>query len=152
MRPEERNAAEAIIRELLLRQGYEALRLTISVARDVVLTLDREDRPITIQDCTVVNRAIRRNLEEAGLPADDYGIEVESPGVLRPLHTLRHFQRFIGERVYVRLARAAPDGTQAVKGTLQAVVGDTVVVDPALGPAFRLRLDEIESARLDPQY
>jgi ribosome maturation factor RimP len=86
------------------------------------------------------------------LPADDYGIEVESPGVRRSLHTLRHFQRFIGERVYVRLARAAPDGTQVVKGTLQAVVGDTVVVDPSLGPAFRLRLKEIESARLDPQY
>lgn len=152
MKPGERTHAEEAIRALVDREGYEALRLTISNARNLILTLDADPGPITIDDCTHMNRAVRRTLEAEGLPVDDYSVEVESPGVRRILNTQRHFERFIGERAKVKLSEPTADGQTLLRGVIEGVTDDDVRLRPDHGRPWTLVWDEIDEAHLDPRY
>lgn len=143
---------EDMIRALVERQGYETLHLSISQARHVVLTLDVDPGPVTMDDCVLLNRAIRRELEEGGLSSDDYAVDVESPGVRRPLLTHRHFERCIGERARVRLAEPRIDGTQVLRGVIEKIEGQTITLRNDVGKRRTVDLDEINDAYLEPSY
>ena len=41
--------------------------------------------------------------------SDDWGLEVSSPGLDRPLTKLEHYERFAGSRIRVRVRRAIED-------------------------------------------
>lgn len=150
MEPGERTRAEDVVRTLVEREGYETLRLAISNTRNLVLTLDADPEPIKIDDCTHMNRAVRRALEAEGLPADDYSIDVESPGVRRILKTRRHFERFIGERIRVKLIEPAADGQSLLLGVLEYVRDGRVRLRPDHGRPCTLEMGEISEAHLDP--
>src|SRR5262247_3261998 len=73
------------------------------------LRIDRPDsaegKGVTIDDCSRVSRAIEQYLEEQGRIAERYVLEVSSPGIERPLHRRRDFERFAGREVAVKLHR-----------------------------------------------
>ncbi|MAB87842.1 MAG: hypothetical protein VX913_00735 [Planctomycetota bacterium] len=152
MKRGEETQAQELVRELVDREGYETLRLTISNARNLVLTLDADPGPINIDDCTRINRAVRRALEARGLPADDYSVEVESPGERRIMRTQRHFERFVGERARVRLRQPAADGQSLLTGVIDGVKDGQIRLRPDHGRPWTLDLDEIAEARLDPRH
>ena len=148
----ERQQVTEVVEALVEREGCEALRLSVSNDRNIQVTLDADDEPITMEVCTRVNRGIRRALEDEGLPADDYSVEVESPGARRILKTARHCERFVGERARLVLAEPTADGQSLIRGVIEGVVAATVRLKPDQGQAFELALDEIASANLDPKY
>ena len=152
MKPGERTRSEEVVRTLVEREGYEILRLTISNTRNLSLTLDADPGPISIDDCTHMNRAVRRALEADGAPVDDYSIEVESPGVRRILWTQRHFERFVGERARVKLTEPATDGQSLLHGVIEGVTDGRVRLRPDHGRPWTLELNEIDEAHLDPRY
>lgn len=152
MRPEERVQAEDMIRRLVDREGFEVLRLSVTKTRNVLLTLDADSAPITINDCVFINRSIRRAFEEDGLPIDDYSVDVESPGVKRELITPRHWERFVGERVRIRLVEPWADGTAVLQGKIESIQGQEVTLRNEGGRRRQVTLEEIEEARLDPKY
>ncbi len=152
MNPGERTQATDLVRELVEHHGFLTLRVSVSTGRHIILTLDADPGPVTMEDCTTMNRAIRRGLEEAGLPADDYSIEVESPGVRRILSTERHFERFAGERAKVVLAEPTADGQTVVRGVIERVAAGKIRLKPDHGRPYDLDLAEIDSANLDPRY
>lgn len=151
MHPDEQEHARDVVHDVVEAAGLEVLRLTISVRRNVVLTLDADPGPVTMDDCVRINRACRKAFEEAGLPADDYSIEVESPGTKRILNQLKHFERFKGLRALARLKEPTPDGQRVVRGVLKGVVGDRFIIAPEVGPQWKLTLDEVSNATLDPK-
>jgi ribosome maturation factor RimP len=89
------------------------LRVTIDrpLAGDGGLTSD-----IKIEDCEQVSRQLARVYEVEGI--DYKRLEVGSPGVDRPLKSKQDFERFVGERVEVRL-RSAVDNQRTFRGFLQ---------------------------------
>ena len=116
----ETRAVREVVHEVVARHGLEVLFMTIGSARNLRIVLDHEQRPVNLDDCTHVNRGVRSEMEHEGLPMDDYSIEVESPGTDRQLITLRHYERFLGERVRVQFLE--PHAGQAVfKGRLESV-------------------------------
>lgn len=122
----------------------------------LVVTVDKP-QGITIKDCEDASRLLSRVYEVENI--DYKRLEVSSPGVDRPLKTLRDFNRFTGERVQVRL-RQAVENQKVFTGELAA---EHEVTDPA-DKAFTLacKIDDkhdmqlqfafadVEKAKLDP--
>ena len=77
---------------------------------------------IDINDCTAVSHAIDPIIDEADPIDKSYYLEVCSPGLERQLTRPEHYERFIGERVKVKLYRAY-EGSKEIIGTLQGFDG-----------------------------
>lgn len=95
--------------------GYDVLEAGLkNNSRSAVLLvrIERKDEvPISVSDLERANRALSAQLDkmETELP-EKYLLQVESPGADRPLFTARHFERFIGLKVKVRLEGASFTG------------------------------------------
>jgi ribosome maturation factor RimP len=111
--------------------------------------IDRQEG-ITVDDCAAVSRQLSAMLDVEDPIAENYELEVSSPGLDRPLIRPEDFVRFAGERVRVRLSRPL-EGRRNFEGTLIGLAEGRVelAVDEK---AFHLVLDDIDSARLVPKF
>ena len=66
------------------------------------ITIDKPEG-ISIQDCQNVNDAINDILDEADYIKDSYFLEVSSPGIERVLRKQWHFEKQIGNMIFVKL-------------------------------------------------
>jgi len=105
---------------------------------------------VTVDDCADVSHQLSGILDLEDPIPGHYTLEVSSPGLDRPLAKREHFVRVVGETVNVRLRRPL-NGRRRFVGTLRAVEADAVVVEVD-GQDHRLALDEIERAKLVPEY
>jgi len=78
---------------------------------------------ISMGDVAKAARTAGMLLEEADLFVGQYILEVSSPGIRRPLRTLAHYEAAVGEAIDLKVA-----GSSRVRGVLQAVEGDELVV------------------------
>lgn len=88
------------------------------------VTIDRAEG-VRVEDCEQVSRQLSRVYEVENI--DYRRLEVGSPGIDRPLKTEADFERFLGERVEIKL-RQAVEGQKVFLGTLVATEGGTEVV------------------------
>jgi ribosome maturation factor RimP len=87
------------------------------------------DNGITIENCSRINRALRRRIEDAGFfPEGDFSIEVSSPGVDQPLKLNRQYKKNIGRTVEVVLL----DGSRK-EGKLTQVSDEELVLEEKEG-------------------
>jgi ribosome maturation factor RimP len=117
----------------------------------LTLTIDREGG-VTLDDCETASRLADELLEgEDGIPGA-YLLEVESPGLDRPLWTLDDCRRFAGRRV--RVTTELPvDGAKRMKGSLEAVEGDALVVmDEDRKRRYTVRFGDVKVVRLIPEF
>jgi ribosome maturation factor RimP len=104
---------------------------------------------ITVDDCANVSRAVSEVLENQDPIKGHYTLEVSSPGFDRILRTRAHFERFVGERIFVEM-KLPIDGRRRYVGELKSVAGGTIVVEVD-GTAHSLPIDRIQKARLRPE-
>lgn len=105
---------------------------------------------VTLDHCSTVTRKVLDMLEEDDPVALEYGIEVSSPGVDRPLVKAADFQRFLGERVFVKCHKSF-DGAKSVTGVLEAAdEGAVEVTSEENGNRVRIDLQHIAKATLKP--
>ncbi|MGG4606420.1 ribosome maturation factor RimP [Paenalcaligenes sp. Me131] len=149
----------ALTQEALLGSDIELIdveRAPLGVLRVVI------DHPegVSIDHCEWVSKQLSRVFEVENV---DYGrLEVSSPGIDRPLRTLRDFVRFAGARVELRFYEAV-DNQKVFKGvlispddvTVDNVDADTKFVlelEQASGDVRDLTFtfDEVDRAKLDP--
>jgi ribosome maturation factor RimP len=113
----------------------------------VQVRIDCPPRQITVEDCTRVSRALEEWLDAGGPLGSRYVLEVSSPGIERPVRWHRHWARFVGSDVNVKLA-----GMGRVRARIVAVPTlETVVLEPQGRPAVEYRLADVKDARLAPQ-
>lgn len=75
------------------------VEIKISSANDIKVFIDADDG-ITIEKCTLLNKALYKYIEETGLfPNGNFSLEVSSPGVDEPLKLHRQYKKNIGRRV-----------------------------------------------------
>ena len=137
--------------EYLPSPGGAVLRLYIDVpADDVTIDADGEPRSVTIEECEAVSREVSAQLDVEDPISGNYTLEVSSPGIDRPLFTLSHYQRFVGETAKVTL-RLPQDGRRRLQGRIERVEGDTVVflLD---GKEFPVSVENIDKARIVPDW
>ena len=125
------------------------------------VTIDRPEG-VRVEDCEQVSRQLSRVYEVENI--DYRRLEVGSPGIDRPLKTEADFERFLGERVEIKL-RQAVEGQKVFLGILVAAEGGAEVVGSVgvvkhCGVEFEAKKGEVrrvafmfsdvERAKLDP--
>jgi len=113
----------------------------------VQVRIDCPPRAVTVDDCATASRALEAWLDGGGPLGNRYVLEVSSPGIERPVRWHRHWVRFVGHHVNVRVA-----GMGRVNARIVAVpTTETVVLEPEGKPALEYRLAELKEARLAPK-
>ena len=110
------------------------------------LFIDREEG-VTVDHCADVSREIGQFLDVEDLIDHAYHLEVSSPGLERPLKTVRDFQRFCGSKAKIRLHESLGDRKVFI-GILSEATDEAIRLDLEDGSSIRLTFDQISRARL----
>ena len=113
------------------------------------LYIDHEDG-INLDDCVQVSHQVSGVLDVEDPIRENYRLEVSSPGLDRPLFELSHFARFIGHKAKIK-THAKIEGRHRFTGILREVQ-DAVILIEDEGTVYRIGFDQIESARLVPEF
>jgi len=162
----------SIVEPVCEAAGYELVELrfvleqggwTLRVAVDLLPPADRQqidprevpsDR-VDLEDCEKLSRELSAVLDVEDPIPQAFSLEVSSPGIDRPLRTAAHYQHFAGSEAKIQLAMplaVAPSSERRnFKGILHGIVDDKVVIE-CDGTTFQLPLDDIEHARLVPDW
>lgn len=122
-------AVEGMIGEMLASDPqYFVVDVKIRPTNNVKVFLDG-DNGISIERCITYNRQLYRMIEDSGLfPADDFSLEVSSPGLDEPLKLMRQYHKNIGRKVEVLMK----DGVKT-EGVLKQVTDDGIIVEETRG-------------------
>jgi ribosome maturation factor RimP len=115
------------------------------------------DRPggVTIEDCERASTYLGHALDVEDPIPFSYTLEVSSPGLDRPLKSLRDYQRAIGKRLRITLFR--PLGDQRTLTGLLLDAGDNRILvegqsESGEGQRFEILLTDIQQARLEIKW
>jgi ribosome maturation factor RimP len=140
------------VRSRVAALGFELADLQQRGAGSRIRLQVRIDRPdarpghgVTIEDCTVVSRALEAWLDATQMLGPRYVLEVSSPGIERPLRWREHWERFRGQAVNVRLR-----GKGRRRATIVDVPDDrdAVVLAFVEGASEEVPLEQVQDATL----
>ena len=101
-----------------------------------------------MDDCATVSRVVSEVIDAEDPIKGHYTLEVSSPGLDRVLRKRAHFERFLGQQIFVEL-KLPIEGRRRFAGTLKSVLGEAIVMEVD-GRSHELPLDRIQKARLRP--
>ena len=108
------------------------------------------DKGITADECAQVSRSIASELDRRNMIAGRYRLEVSSPGLDRPMKSVRQLRKNVGRQVSITSAAAGGNGP--VEGTLQEVTDAAVTVVTKEKREQTFAVNEIREARVLPQF
>ncbi|HAU29266.1 MAG TPA: ribosome maturation factor RimP [Rhodospirillaceae bacterium] len=112
--------------------GYDVVRLLMNAGTLQVMAEPLDGRIMTIEDCTLVSRALSALLDVEDPIAETYMLEISSPGLERPLRT-KDFPRFAGLIARVETTSLL-DGRRRFTGPIRACNAEGVVIETDDGP------------------
>ena len=103
---------------MLAQLGYRLVRVRLLQQNGPILQImaERPDGTMTIDDCEAASQALSPELDVADLIANEYRLEISSPGVDRPLVRLSDFRRAIGHEAKIELAHPLASGRKRFRG------------------------------------
>ena len=101
----------------------------------------------TVDDCEMVSRKLSEWLYEKDFIDYSYILELSSPGLGRPIKTVKDFKRSMGEQVDIKLYRAI-DRQKDFTGTLSAYDEETVTIQYEDGSESTFNRKDIALIRL----
>lgn len=147
-------AVDELLRPVVEGMGYELVEIRVlnEQGRWVLRLMADREGGITLDECARLSREVAPHLDVADVIPYRYNLEVSSPGIRRPLIRREDFLRFTGERVMVR-TRQGIGGRKRFRGIGRGLdEKEQLIVEPDEGgDAWRIPLDWIEEARLDPE-
>ena len=110
--------------------GFEIVRVRLlgGKAGTLQVMAERADGTMSIEDCAALSRAISPVLDIADPIANEYRLEVSSPGIDRPLTREKDFVRWAGHEAKLELDRPL-NGRKRFRGLLRGLDGDNVMVE-----------------------
>ncbi len=140
----------ALINPVVRDMGYELLGLehTSSGKHSVLRVYIDSDNGVGVNDCESVSRQVSAIMDVEDPISGQYNLEISSPGIERPLFTIAHYQRFLGNEVNLRLYRPI-DGRRKFTGSIGSIseANNTIELVTGLGPVT-MDLSLIEKANL----
>lgn len=107
--------------------------IKIAPGNKVIVLLDG-DKGVTIDNCTLINRALYKFIEEKAVFGNsNFSLEVSSFGVDTPLQLLRQYKKNIGRNIEVVLK----DGTKK-EGMLVEVHEDEIKIEQKTGKGNKM--------------
>jgi ribosome maturation factor RimP len=141
-------ALESLLAPAVEAAGYRLVRLRVMGGQTKTLQImaERPDGHMDVEDCATLSRTLSEVLDAADPLADQYVLEVSSPGIDRPLTRLEDYDRFAGYEARVELVSPI-DGRRRFKGMLLGVKDKDIVMEVS-GDAgtTRVRLDFVNIA------
>ena len=131
--------------------GYELYNVEfVKEGRDwflrVYIDLSDPDEYVGTEDCEKVSRYLSQVLDEKDPIAQNYFLEVSSPGLDRQLLKDEDFTRYAGRPVEISLYSAI-EGRKKFEGTLKGLEGDEIVIEDD-GKELRLPRDKAAKTKL----
>ena len=104
---------------------------------NVISVLLDADDGITIEKCTIVNKALYKFIEESDFfPDGNFSLEVSSSGVGKPLKLIRQYKKNIGRKVEVLMN----DETK-LEGTLTQVNEEDIIIEEQIGKGKKMTMN-----------
>jgi ribosome maturation factor RimP len=109
-----------------------------------------KDGGVGLEDCEKVSRQVSSLMDVEDPITGQYTLEVSSPGIERPLYILSHFERYVGEKVQIKLNRRFED-RKKITGLLAGVENDEVIIQVG-EDEFVLPIEWIDKANVIPAF
>ena len=140
---------EALIEKNVAKLGYELVDFEIINRGELLRIFIDKPSSITIDDCVSVTNQLKHILTvEEDIIFDR--LEVSSPGINRVIKKLQDFERFKGEKIKIK-TRSPIEERKNFAGVLQGVKKDLILIE-FNSILVEISLDNIEKARLDPEF
>ena len=141
-------ATEQLVRPIIALHGMELVEVEykrLYGTPTITVYIDKEGG-VDLDDCELIHRAIDGPMDELDpTNGQPYNLNVSSPGLDRPLKTLRDYERKIGVKIEVSLY-ALVEGKKRFVATLTAVDGEEITIDDN-GKTVKLQLQQIAAAK-----
>lgn len=141
------NKVEDLIKEKIEAKGYELYDVEyVKEGKDHFLRvyIDNE-KGISLEDCEKVSNEINQPLDEANIIADQYFLEVSSPGVERILRKDKHLRSNIGKEVEIKLFKKDENGNKMYEGKLKEFNEETIEIEIPKIDIERKKEEQIKS-------
>ncbi|WP_227814787.1 ribosome maturation factor RimP [Nitrogeniibacter aestuarii] len=139
-----------LVEQVVSGLGFELVDFETSPRTRLMRVFIDIERGITVDDCAAVSNQLTRVFEVENVDYDR--LEVSSPGLDRPLKKAADFERFAGEMIQLRTHLPMNEGNQRnFSGVLKGFVDGKVVLSQSDGD-IEIPLEEVEKARLVPQF
>lgn len=89
--------------------------------------IDKADG-VELDDCEAISRELSTYLDEVDLIAENYFLEVSSPGIERVLKQDKHFEGALGEQIKVKLYKSQDDAKE-YEGILNCYDDNSITLD-----------------------
>ena len=140
---------ETLIEKNVSKLGYELVDFEIINRGELLRIFIDKPGSITIHDCVEITNQLKHILTvEEDITFDR--LEVSSPGINRVVKKLKDFERFKGEKIKIK-TRAPIEERKNFTGILQGTKKDLILLDFD-NNLIEIKLDNIEKARLDPDF
>lgn len=138
----------AIIAPTIEGMGFELVRIRLMGGKTHTLQImaDRPDGGIGVEECGRISTAVSAVLDVEDPIAENYVLEVSSPGIDRPLTRMKDFDAWKGWEARIETEDLI-DGRRRFKGTLQGTEGDEVLIAVEEG-VIGLKFDWLSDAKL----
>ena len=123
-----------IVQPLIEALGYELVRIRLMTGRNAILQImaDKPEGGIEVDDCAKISTAISAVLDVKDPIAEEYTLEVSSPGIDRPLTRLKDFDMWVDYEAKLETSELI-DGRKRFKGLLRGTEGNEVLIEIAEG-------------------
>ncbi len=105
---------------------------------------------ILLEDCTKVSHQLSGMLDVEDPIADNYQLEVSSPGAERPFFKLSQFEKFIGSTITINVFKPI-DKRRKLLGIIKKVDGEIIVLEQN-GQILEIPFQAMSKVRLVPDY
>lgn len=148
------HSLEATLQELLepslSAMGYEIVQLKMgesSKHHALQITAERADgKHMDISDCEAITHRASAILDVEDVIAEAYTLEVQSPGIDRPLTRLKDFTAYTGFEAKIEMLLPIAE-RKRFRGVLKGLEGETITIT-CDGVDYALPFNHIRSAKL----
>lgn len=142
-----------LIEACLAQQGFELVELQMQQQRGrclIRLYVDTDDG-VSLEDCQKLSFDIGQILDDADIMPNAYVLEVSSPGLDRPLRTVRDFQRQCNRLVRVFLHTPLLGKMQYI-GRIITVTQDDLLLHIAPNVPLSLSFSQINHGVIELEF
>lgn len=137
-----------LLNPILEDLGFEMVRVRLSTSAPSTLQImaDGRDSPIGVDQLAQINTSISTILDVEDLIAENYTLEISSPGIDRPLTRKKDFDSYQGFEAKLETTELI-DGRRRFKGVLAGIDDDEVLINLEEG-TVGLKFSWLSEARL----